>query len=199
VHFVQAERLEYQAEGESWLWDVQGWSGFDRDKFCWKTEGTEDDAELQLLYSRAISPHFDMQFGMRYDFEPEPQRSYAVVGIQGLAPQWFEIDSALFISDDGRLSLRFEAEYEMLLTQKLILQPRLELDLGASDEPEYLQGSGFRGLEFGLRLRYEIHRKFAPYVGVEWHALYGDTADYAVSAGDDSHTVTAVAGIHTWF
>lgn len=199
THFVQAERLEYQAEDESWLWDLQGWSGYDRDKLWWKTEGTEDHAELQLLYSRAISPYFDVQFGVRHDFEPEPQRSFAVIGLQGLAPQWFEIDSALFVSDEGKVSLGFEAEYEMLLTQKLILQPRLELDIGASDEPEYGQGSGLRGLEFGLRLRYEIHRKFAPYVGVEWHALFGETADYAVSAGEDSHSVTAVAGVRAWF
>jgi copper resistance protein B len=199
VHVVQAERLEYQAEDESWLWDLQGWSGYDRDKFWWKTEGTEDHAELQMLYSRAISPYFDVQFGLRHDFEPDPQRSFAVIGLQGLAPQWFEIDSALFISDGGKVSLRFEAEYEMLLTQKLVLQPRLELDLGASEEPEYGQGSGLRELEFGLRLRYEIHRKFAPYVGVEWNAVYGDTADFAVSAGEDSHAVTAVAGLRAWF
>lgn len=199
ISFVQADRLEYQAESESGLWDLQGWTGFDRDKFWWKTEGGQENAELQLLYSRAISTFFDLQAGLRQDFEPDPQRSFAVIGLQGLAPQWFEIDTALFIADDGKVSLRFEAEYEMLLTQKLVLQPRLELNLGASDEPEYALGSGLRDLEFGLRLRYEFHRKFAPYLGVEWHSLYNGTADYANANGESGHSTTFVAGIRAWF
>ena len=199
VSFVQADRLEYQEEAETGLWDLQGWSGFDQQKLWWKTEGDKEEAELQLLYSRAVSTFFDFQAGLRHDFEPDPQRTFAVIGLQGLAPQWFEIDTALFIDDDGKISLRFEAEYEMLLTQKLVLQPRLELNLGASDEPEYALGSGLRDLEFGLRLRYELHRKFAPYVGVEWHSLYGDTADFANAADESSHSTTFVAGVRAWF
>lgn len=199
VSFVQADRLEYQEASDAGLWDLQGWTGFDRDKFWWKTEGDQDHAELQLLYSRAVSTFFDLQAGLRQDFEPDPQRSFAVIGLQGLAPQWFEIDTALFIADDGKVSVRFEAEYDVLFTQRLVLQPRLELNLGASDEPEYALGSGLRDLEFGLRLRYEIHRKFAPYIGIEWHSLYNDTAGYATAAGEDKNVTTAVIGVRAWF
>jgi len=197
--YTQADRLEYRQDPGKWLWDVQGWVGRDLHKFWWKTEGDDEDAELQMLYSRAITTFFDLQFGLRHDFEPGPQRTFATIGLQGLAPQWFEIDAALFVSDDGKLSARFETEYELLITQRLVLQPRLELEIGASKEPEYSLGSGIRGLDVGLRLRYEFHRKFAPYIGVEWLALYGGTADYANAGGEDSHAISAVAGLRFWF
>jgi copper resistance protein B len=199
VSYVQMDRLEYGLEPDAWLWDAQGWSGFDRDKFWWKTEGEEGSAELQLLYSRAVSTFFDLQTGLRHDFEPGPQRSFAVIGVQGLAPQRFEIDTALFIADDGKISARVEAEYELLLTQRLVLQPRFELNLGVSQEPEYRLGSGIRSFELGLRLRYEIHRKFAPYIGVEWQGLYGGTADFGSATGEGRHMTTAVAGLRFWF
>jgi copper resistance protein B len=199
LSFVQADRLEYQQDPDTWLWDVQGWTGLDRHKFWWKTEGDSEDAELQLLYSRAVSPFFDFQLGLRHDFEPGPQRSFAMIGLQGLAPQWFEVDSALFIADDGKLSARVEVEYELLFTQRLILQPRLEINLGASDEPDYALGSGLRSFDFGLRLRYEFHRKLAPYIGIEWQNLYGDTADIAGASGQDNHSTTAVVGVRAWF
>lgn len=199
LSFVQAERLEYQPTPDTWLWDVQGWTGLDRHKLWWKTEGDSEEAELQLLYGRAVTAFYDLQLGLRHDFEPGPQRTFLAIGLQGLAPQWFEIDSALFVADDGKVSLRIEAEYEMLLMQKLILQPRFEMNLGASDEAGFALGSGLRDLDLGLRLRYEFHRKFAPYIGVNWHRLYGDTADYAGTSGEDRHTTTAVAGLRIWF
>ena len=173
--FVQADRLEYQSKHEDGLWDLQGWVGGDLHKFWWKTEGEFDgDAELQLLYSRAVSPFWDLQFGLRQDFDPD--ESYAVVGFQGLAPQWFEIDVAAFLSEDGDLTARIEAEYEWLLTQRLVLQPRAEVNVGEDDE-----------FAIGLRLRYEIRRKLAPYIGISYRNTEID--DYA----------SFVAGARFWF
>ncbi|MGH8223021.1 MAG: copper resistance protein B [Woeseiaceae bacterium] len=199
VNLVLADRLEYFEAGDEWIWDIQGYAGYDEHKFWWKTEGGGDDAELQFLYSRAVSAFFDLQLGLRHDFEPDPSRSFATLGVQGLAPYWFEIDAALFIADDGRLSARFEAEYELLLNQRLVLQPRVELVVGASDEARYAQGSGLRSTDVGLRLRYEIRRELAPYIGVEWHKLHGGTADHARNAGEDAHGASAVAGLRFWF
>lgn len=198
LSFVQADRLEYRSEPDTGFWDMQGWTGLDRHRFWWKTEGSDDDAELQLLYGRAITAFYDLQLGVRHDFEPGPQRSFLTIGLQGLAPQWFEIDTALFVADDGKVSLRIEAEYELLLTQRLVLQPRFEMNLGASDEADYALGSGLRELDLGLRLRYEFHRKFAPYLGVNWQGLYDDTADFASAAGQDRRTTTFVAGLRIW-
>ncbi|MGI9205984.1 MAG: copper resistance protein B [Woeseiaceae bacterium] len=176
--FVQLDRFEYQEYEESWIWDMQGWVGGDRQKFWWKTEGEIDgnDAEIQLLYSRAISPFWDLQMGVRRAIEPQPAENYAVLGLQGLAPQWFEIDLAAFVSDDGDLSARLEIEYDALLTQRLILQPRLEFN------------SESESTEIDLRLRYEIKREIAPYLGISWNNSSGQK-DY----------VSLVAGARFWF
>ena len=201
---VQADRLEYQRDDSTWLWDLQGWIGNDYRKFWWKTQGEFDDgptdeAELQLLYSRAISPFFDLQVGLRHDIDPEPSRSFVVAGIQGLAPQWIEIDAAAFISEDGDISARFEAEYELLLTQRLVLQPRFEIDLALQDVPELQLGSGVTNTDIGLRLRYEIRREIAPYVGISWQKFYGGTADFLETAGEDDDSFSVLAGIRFWF
>lgn len=171
--FLQMDRLEYQQEEDTWLWDMQGWVGGDEQKLWWKTEGEVDgnDAELQLLYSRAISSYWDLQLGVRHVVEPEPSEYSAVIGIQGLAPQWFEIDAAAFLDENGDLEARLEVEYDLLLTQQLVLQPRIEL----SSENEKT--------EFGLRLRYEIRREIAPYVGVSWHDSQGQRGDVSLIAG----------------
>lgn len=204
IWYMQADRLEFQEQPDEWLWDAQGWIGRDERKLWWKTEGHADgsaveEAEIQLLYSKAISPFFDLQFGLRHDLEPDPNRTFAVFGVQGLAPQWFEIDAAAFLSDDGDLSARFEAEYDIRLTQRLILQPRFELNLGASDVPELGLASGVRGSDLGLRLRYEIRREFAPYAGVSWRKAWGGTADMIEMSGGDDDFLTFVAGVRFWF
>jgi len=202
------DRLEYQTnEGDGlWLWDAQGWYGGDLHKLWIKTEGeylaeggTLEEAKLQALYSRAISPFFDLQLGYRIDLEPDPERHFAVLGIQGLAPQWFEIDAAAFVSDDGDLSARLEAEYDLFLTQRLILQPRAEMNLAAQDVSSYGVGSGVSTVQAGLRLRYEVRRQFAPYVGISWRRKLGDTADFAREAGDDVGVLSLVAGVRLWF
>ena len=203
-YFVQADRLEYSESPDALIWDLQGAVGDDYHKLWIKAEGGYADSaveenELQLLYSRAFTPFFDWQAGLRHDLDPDPSLSYLAVGIQGLAPQWFEIDAAVFLSENGDASIRFEAEYDLLLTQRLVLQPRFEAELSFDDVPERALGSGVASTDLDLRLRYELHRKFAPYVGVSWTRLYGETADLAEAAGDDADDVSVVVGIRAWF
>ena len=201
------ERLEYghSDEGETKTWDIQGWYGTDKHKLWLKSEGegplngSLESAEVQLLYSRMVSPFFDLQLGVRHDVKPAPERTFAVLGLQGLAPYRFETDAAFYASEDGDLSFRGELEYEWLFTQKLILQPRLEFTLSADEVPEYGIGTGLVDTEFGLRLRYEIRREFAPYIGVSWTKQYGDTADFSRQAGESRSVTTFVAGVRFWF
>lgn len=206
--FAMIDRLEYgdDDEANTYLWDAQGWVGGDLHKLWLKTEGEgptngggPEDTEFQALYSRTIGPFWDFQAGLRYDANPEPDRGYAVVGIQGLAPYWFETDAALFLSEEGDLSARVELEYELLLTQRLILQPRLEVNASASDVPELDLGSGLNDTEMGLRLRYEIRREFAPYIGVRYERSYGETEDLLEAAGEPSSSTSLVIGIRAWY
>ena len=203
---LMVERLEARiAEGhDAFLWDVQGWYGGDIDKFVVKSEGegelggTVEDAEIQALWGHAIGPWFDLQAGVRLDLEPET-RSHLVVGVQGLAPYMFHVDGALFLSDRGDLTARIEGEYDQKITQRLILQPRVELELAAQDIPEREVGAGLTKFETGLRLRYEIAREFAPYVGVGYEAKLGETADIARAAGEDPDGLALLLGLRAWF
>ncbi|MGB2130243.1 MAG: copper resistance protein B, partial [Marinobacterium sp.] len=135
----------------------------------------------------------------RYDNQPGPSRTYAVAGLQGLAPYFFEVDANLFLSDEGDTSARLEAEYDLLLTQRLILQPAAELNVAFSDDEEIGIGTGLSSAELGLRLRYEVNRKFAPYLGVQWERKFGNTADYARNEGEDIESTAFVLGISAWF
>ncbi len=206
--FIEAERLEFRSnDGDPlFLWDAQGWYGGDKNKLWLKTESEYDfvadafeEAEIQALWSRAISRYFDFQAGLRHDFAPGDDRTFGVIGLQGLTPYLFEIDAAAFISDDGDISARIEAEYEFLITQILILQPRTELNFAVQDVPSAGVGSGLSTAEVGARLRYEIRREFAPYIGVSWERAIGATADMKRSAGDDAGAVSFVAGLRLWF
>lgn len=210
--FLQADQFEHRWNGEAedtFSWEAQGWLGGDLNRAWLKTEGvvlTEGDpeerveeAELQLLYSRLIGPFTELQIGARHDFEPDPSRTYAVVGVQALAPYLFEVDTAVFLSRQGELSARLEAEYELLFTQRLIAQPRFELNLSAEDVEERGIGRGVNDIDLGLRLRYEIRREFAPYVGVNWTKKIGNTADFAEEEGEDDSTFAVLAGIRFWF
>lgn len=207
-YMILADRFEYQSgEGSpALLLEGQGWWGTDENRLWIKSEidydldaGSFEEAELQALWSRPIARYFDVQAGVRHDFEPGPSRTYAVAGIQGLAPYWFEVDGAVFLSEEGDLSARLEAEYEFLLTQRLALQPRTELNFAAEDVPELETGAGLSTAELGLRLRYEFDRQFAPYVGVNWKASTGETADFARARGEDTETLSFVTGIRLWF
>lgn len=206
--FVQADRFEYQSNDGSglFLWEGQGWIGGDYNRFWMKTEGEYlgetgelEEAEVQALYSRAVSPYFDFQAGVRQDLQPGSRRTFGVIGTQGLAPYWFEVDAALFISHDGDVSARFEAEYDFRFTQRLILQPRAELNFAFQEVEELEIGSGLNTAELGARLRYEFKREVAPYVGVSWVRAAGGTAAFIRQGGESPSTLSVVVGLRLWF
>lgn len=204
VMFDRAE-IQLSTDEEVGVWDADAWYGGDTNKLYLKTEGEysfEDDefedAEVQLLWSRAVSRYFDLQAGMRYDFEPEGV-AHAALGFQGLAPYWFEVEGTAFLSEEGDLTAEFEAEHELLLTQRLILQPRAALGFSAQDMPERDTGSGLTSFEAGLRLRYEFVREFAPYVGVEYHTAPGKAGDIIEAAGGDREQTVWVVGLRAWY
>ncbi len=198
---------EYQARKgkDGYRWEGSAWFGGDLDRLMLRTQGegtfgkSVDSAEIQALYSRAITPWWNLQAGVRHDFQPSPSRTYAVVGVEGLAPYMFDLQGALFLSDKGDLLARLEGSYDQRVTQRLILQPRLELNFAAQDMPANRIGSGLSDAELGVRLRYEIVREFAPYVGVSWNWKAGKTADYARADGNEATEHSLVVGIRTWF
>ena len=204
---LMLDRLEYRAHkgANGYAWEGEGWIGGDINRLAFKTEGEGEvggpleSAELQALYSRALNPWFNVEAGVRQDFRPSPQRTYAVVGIEGLAPYWFEVGAQAFLSTKGDAHLRLEGSYDQRITQRLILQPRLEIDASASDIPELEIGSGLSSIEAGLRLRYEFRKEFAPYVGIEWSRAFGDTADYIEARGGETDDTRFVVGLKAWF
>ena len=156
-------------------------------------------ADLQLLYGHAFAPWWELVVGVRRDFGPGPSRDWAAFGIQGLAPYRLDVEATAYLGESGRTALRLEAEYELLLTNRLVLQPLVQLDLYGKEDPATGTGSGLSEMEAGLRLRYEIRREFAPYVGVAWQRRFGDTADLARAAGEEVEDTRLVAGLRVWF
>jgi copper resistance protein B len=206
MFWFQGDRLETQVRdgADGYLWDVQGYYGGPTSRFWFKSEGEGafdnriEDAEVQALYSRAIAPFWDVQVGARQDFAG-PDTTYGVIGIQGLAPYMFEVDAALFVSHRGDITARIEGELDQRITRRLILQPRAEVNLAAQDVPRLGIGAGIDRLEVGVRLRYEIRREFAPYIGIEQGWRVGGSADYARARGDDPSVTNYVIGIRFWF
>jgi copper resistance protein B len=204
---VQAEQLEYRAgDGADVLaWDANAWIGNDDHRLAFKSEGENpvgkrlEKAEIQALYRRPISDFFDVNAGIRHDLRPDPDRTYAVLGIQGLAKQFVETDANLFVSETGDVSARFEAEVDWLLTQRLILQPMIEADLAFSEDRRIHSGAGLNTVEMGLRLKYEVRREFAPYVGLHYERKFGATANFASDEGEDIDALRFVAGVSFWF
>ena len=198
---------EYRVQkgGDAYRWDGEGWFGGDIDRFVVKTEGEGavrgglESGEVQALYSRAIDPWFNLQAGVRHDFKPGPARTYATIGFEGIAPYWFEVEGALFLSDKGDFLGRLEGYYDQRITQHLILQPRVELNFAAQDVPANGIGSGLSDAELGLRLRYEIKREFAPYVGISWERKVGDSARFARTAGERVESTSLVIGIRAGY
>ncbi len=190
---------------DGYRWDGEAWFGGDINRLTVKSEGEGafregvEGAEVQALYSRAIGPYFNLQAGVRHDFKPSPTRTYATLGFEGLAPYWFEIEGAAFVSDKGDVLGRLEGYYDQRVTQRLVLQPRVELNLSAQDMRAERIGSGLTDAEVGLRLRYEIRREFAPYVGVSWERKFGDTARFARADGEGTGGFAFVSGIRVWF
>ncbi|WP_324291969.1 copper resistance protein B [uncultured Erythrobacter sp.] len=206
VFWFQGDRLETQVrEGaDAYLWDIQGYYGGPTERLWFKSEGegewgsAPEDAEVQALYAKAFAPFWDVQAGVRHDIAG-PDTTHAVIGVQGLAPYLFEIDTALFLSHRGDFTARIEAEIDQRITQRLILQPRIEANLSAQDIPELGIGAGLDQIEVGARLRYEFRREFAPYIGIEqsWRTSQG--ADFARLRGEDPSVTSVLAGIRFWF
>jgi copper resistance protein B len=211
IFYLIAEKLEYrsQAGANPVKWEVQGYVGKDLNKFWFKSDGEaltterETEMEFQGLYSRAIGPYFDVQAGVRYDMAYEgdgnKSRGFAVIGLEGLAPYLFEVDGSLNLSEAGDLSADFEAEYDLLFTQRLIGQPNIETRVALQEVEEWGVGSGFNFIELGFRLRYEIERQFAPYIGINWERKFGGTADMARAAGGEVSSLSLLGGVRMWF
>ena len=204
VLFDRAEaRLRDGAD--SYLIDAQAWYGGDIDKLWLKAEGNGtfgggfEGAEVQALWSHAIGPWFDLQAGAKYDVGRGDDRVHAVLGVQGLAPYWIEVEAAALLSDRGDVTARIEAEHDARITQRLILQPRLELHLALQDIPEARVGAGLATGSLGARLRYQVTPLFAPYVGIEYDRAFGETRDRMAAAGEDVGGVSVIAGVRTWF
>lgn len=200
------DRLEvvHSDNNTSAAYDVQAWYGSSYDRAVLKAEGDVDNGKVQdgraeLLWGHAITPFWDAQLGLSVDHGVDPGRGWLAFGVQGLAPYWFEVDATAYVGSSGRTALRLSGEYDLLLTQKLILQPRLEGQFYGKRDAERQLGSGLSDLTAGLRLRYQIRREFAPYVGIEWAGKCGGTADYAQSTGNDTAETRAVAGVRFWF
>ncbi len=197
--------LQFRNGNDGYRWDGRAWFGGDVNRLFIKSEGEGtfrdgiETAEVQALYSRAIGPYFNLQAGARQDLGPSPKRTYATVGFEGLAPEFFEVEGAAFLSNKGDLLGRLEAYYNQRITQRLTLQPRVELNFAAQDVPENKIGSGLSNAELGLRLRYEIRREFAPYIGLSWNRTFGDTAEFVRADGGSVTSFSVVAGIRAWF
>jgi copper resistance protein B len=188
----------------STAYDLQAWYGRTYDRAVLKAEGDYDNSEIQdarteLLWGHAIAAFWDTQLGVRHDSGEGPNRNSLAFGVQGLAPYWFEVEATGYVGESGRTALRLDASYELLLTQKWILQPRIEANAYGKDDTDRGLGSGLSDVSVALRLRYEIRREFAPYVGVEWASKFGDTKDLARAAGEDTNETRLVAGLRFWF
>ena len=184
--------------------DAQAWYGGDLDKAWLKVDGSRRNGSLsetrtELLWNHAVGIYWGTQLGVRHDFGGGPGRTYAAFGIQGLAPYWFDVEATAYVGESGRTALRFEAEYELLLTQRLILQPDVEVNVYGKNDPEREIGSGIADVDVGLRLRYEFTRKFAPYIGVSWNRKLGNTARLARDDGNPQSSTQFVAGIRIWY
>lgn len=201
---VLMDQLEWRdAGGGALAWDGRAWYGNDYDKLLLRSEGERMDGEYEgdaeLLWDRVVSRWWSVQAGVSHDFSEGPSRTWAAVGVQGLAPYWFEVEATLYVGEQGRTAANFSSESEMFLTQRLVLQPRLEVHLYGKDDVANRIGSGLSDAQIGLRLRYEIKREFAPYFGVMWTRLFGDTADFARAHGDVRGDIQFVAGLRMWF
>jgi copper resistance protein B len=205
-YFVLFDQLEWQggSGGNGFSWDNKGWIGKDIDRFWFRTEGEAEDgdlgsAQVHAFYGRALARWWDLVAGIRQDMRPGPARTWAALGIQGLAPYWFEVEATAYFGEGGRTHLRLETEYELLLTNRLILQPLVEIELYGKEDPERGLGAGLSTIESGLRLRYEFRREFAPYIGVALERTFFGTRDLARAHGDATGGTRLVLGIRTWF
>ena len=199
-------RLEHWdgQHGTGQAWEASGWVGGNINRLWLRSEGERSDgrtgsADLEVMYGRSVSPWWDVLVGVKQDFRPADSRTWAAFGIQGLAPYKFETSATAYVGEGGQLAATVEVEYELLLTNRLILQPLLEATFSAKDEPAYRNGAGLNKVEAGLRLRYEFSRRFAPYIGISHERLFGATADYHEAAAEHARDTRWVAGVRVWF
>jgi copper resistance protein B len=206
------DQLEYAAsDGDDRLrWDVDGWIGGDDQRLVVKSEGernangeSDGDLELQLLYARPVTPFWDFQLGVRQDARygagENQRRTSAVIGFEGIAPQWIDIEPALFVSDEGDAYFRVEATHDLYVTQRIVAQSRLEFEAAFSNDTRFGVRSGLNDLELGLRLRYEVRRELAPYLGLTWTRKLGNTRDLARRQGDEVDDFSLLLGLRFWF
>lgn len=199
------DRLEYNEQANAGVFDLQAWYGTTFDRLVIKTEGDFSEGSIEenqtdILWGHAVSAYWDTQAGVRLDYNKEGEnRQWLAFGLQGLAPYWFELDMTAYVGERGNTAFTLEAEYELLLTQKLIIQPRAEITLYGKNDKQNELGSGLSSSAIGFRVRYEFTRQFAPYIGVEWSNKFGNTADYATSSGQSNNNTAFVAGIKFWF
>lgn len=191
-------------------WDTQGWIGNDDHKFWWKAEGDaildgpdEGDADIQMFYAKPISAFWYLQAGVRYEQAWESggtdERFSAALGVQGLAPYKFDVEPTLYLTDDGDVLAQVTASYDLYLTQRIVLQPRVELNASAQDVPDSALGAGVNNIDMDLRLRYEFRREFAPYMGIRYGRLTGETAGIARRNGGDDHDMFWLFGVRIAF
>ena len=214
--FTLVDVLEYrprtgeEGSNSDYRWDLEGWYGGDHNRLWFKSEGQRDtafkadyDVDFQLLYGRFLWKHYDIQVGGRMETQSfrggNVARGMGVIGLQGIVPYNYEFESALFIDQRGAVSARLSYTKDFLLTQRLILQGRFETNLAIQKVEEFTTGSGLNNLEFGARLRYEIRREFAPYIGVSFDRSFGETATLVRRQGGDPSQVRFVVGLRIWF
>jgi len=204
--YVQFNRLEaWNADpGTGLAWEGRAWVGTDTDRLWLRSEGEQVDgllesADLEVLYGRPVSRWWDLVAGVRHDFAPGGSRDFAAIGVIGLAPYKFEVAATAYLGQSGQTAARVEVEYETLLTNRLVLQPLVEAEINGRDDPRRGIGSGLSTVEAGLRLRYEVTRRFAPYVGVVHERAFGRTADFRNDDGHAARDTRIVAGARIWF
>ena len=191
-------------DGSGQRWDAEAWYGNDSNKLWARTEGDRtpsriEEGTLEAFWNHNIATYWSTQLGVRQDLGTSPRRSWAAFGVQGLAPYWFELEATGYVGQAGRTAARLRATYELLFTQRLILQPELEVNLHGQADPARRIGRGLADAQMGLRLRYEIRRQFAPYIGVVWTRRFGATADFARIDRQPIFDRQLVAGVRIWF
>jgi copper resistance protein B len=200
---LKLDQFEHALGGSGAAWEGDAWYGGDIDKIWLRSEGEREDgdtvAHTELFWDHAFAPFWDWQLGARADSGAGPGRQWLAFGVQGLAPYWIELQATAYAGAQGRTALRLRAEYELLLTQRLILQPESEANIYGKSDPRRDIGSGVSELDFGLRLRYEIRREFAPYIGVVWRQRFGQTGDLVRASGHSAFDSQVVAGVRVWF
>jgi copper resistance protein B len=202
---VMGEVETRQTDGGNYsVWNINAWVGKDLEKIWVKSEGEKEDgvvveAEVQVLYSKAVAPYWDLQYGIKKDFKPTPTRTWGVVAVKGLAPYLVEVDASLFVGESGRTAARLDAEYEYMFSQKIVLSTEVEINMFGKDDEIAGTGKGLAHIDAGFRLGYELSREFTPYIGINWGKKYGNTAIYARNEGEDTEDTQMLLGLRFWF